>query len=176
MISLSHNEKYGTPKAVVQRIENYYIGHKFDLDVCAEPHTAICKNFITKEQNMFKYNITTRYNFMNPPYIKRGWITQKFKKGNEVIKEKIYHEYGIDDFIKFAHDQHFKNNVIFAVLVFSNITSTSYYQEYVGETPQDKIKNHATIFDYPKRIQFELNNKPDGVPAFANKVIVYREP
>lgn len=173
LTKLSGKNDYGTPFKVIERIEEKYIKTKFKIDACASDYNAKCDTYFTPEQNMFAQQLDDTF-FMNPTYNKKGYRT--FNKGR-ADEYKIYNEFGTDDFVKFAHDQHFKHNSIGAVLLFANTSSSEYIQKFVGETFEDRIKNECEIFLYPKRIQFdEFENgikKPTGTPAMSNYVIVY---
>jgi len=167
MTKLNGKDDYGTPRIVVNYIERNYALTEFQLDACASDYNFKCEKYFDKKQNMFRMQLN-RPTFMNPIYGKKGWHTDK-KTG-----EKWFNEYGTGDFLKFAHDQHFKHNSIIAVLVFANISSSDYFKKYVGETPHIRAINECEVFFYPKRICFEdENHKSVGTPSLSSMVIVY---
>jgi len=65
---------------------------------------------------------------------KKGWKTDK------KTKQKTFNEYGTGDFIEFAHKQHFKHDSTITISVFSNVSSSDYFQKYVGATPEIRKK------------------------------------
>ncbi|MCK4830548.1 hypothetical protein KA005_83290, partial [bacterium] len=63
-------DKRQTPKSVVRRLQ-HLIGMQFDIDLCAEPHTAKAANYFTEDDdslsldwNKFTYTCA----WLNPPY------------------------------------------------------------------------------------------------------------
>jgi len=185
MTKLSGKDDWGTPKLVVDYIERNYAMCKFEIDACASDYNHKCDFYITKEMNLFRHKLNKPF-FMNPIYGKKG--TRKIYKrdennkpvldgsGKRIVIGEIYNEYGTEDFVKFAHDEFFRHGQTGAVLLFANVSSSEYYQKYVGETPEDRIKNSCDIFMYPKRIGFEdSDGKPVGTPSLSSMVVVYDE-
>lgn len=68
-----------TPWHVVRRLESH-LGRRFDLDVCAEPHTAKAGAHYTADDDGLGLPWSCRLAWCNPPYRAIGpWIA----KGNE---------------------------------------------------------------------------------------------
>ena len=76
----SNNQQWATRLEVYNQIKEYTGGY-FDLDPCAEEHTAKCDRFFTKEQDMFNKDLDWGFDagqfaggyyqstvFMNPEY------------------------------------------------------------------------------------------------------------
>ena len=76
----SNNQQWATRPEVYEQIKEYTGGY-FDLDPCAEKHTAKCDRFFTKEQDMFSKDLDWGFDagqfaggyyqstvFMNPEY------------------------------------------------------------------------------------------------------------
>lgn len=170
---LTGTDNYGTPIDVVDYISEKYVKAKFVIDACASNYNAKCDVYFTKQDNMFEQQLDETF-FMNPIYGKKGYRT--VEKGT-MYEHQIYNEYGTGDFLKFARDQHFKHNSIGAVLLFANTSSSKYIHNFVGETPEDRIKNECELFLYPRRIsfdEFEHGVKiPNGTPAMSSYVVVY---
>lgn len=185
MTKLTGRDDWGTPKLVVDYIERNYVLKKFEIDACASDYNHKCDFYITKKMNMFRHQLKKTF-FMNPIYGKKGTrnIYKVDENNKKILDEKnrpivigqIHNEYGTADFVKFAHDQHFKHNSTGAVLLFANVSSSDYYQKFVGETPDERIKNHCDIFMYPRRIAFENpDGSPVGTPSLSSMVVVYDE-
>ena len=102
--SIKVQDEYGTPKELFQNICRKYDVYP-EIDICASKTNHVVPNYITKEQNCFNYNITEDF-FMNPPYSK------------------------VSEFMKFAHEQHLKNNVSCIILTYSK-TGTRWWHKYV---------------------------------------------
>lgn len=167
MTKLTGTVDWGTPIADFNYIESEYVGRPFEIDACASILNYKVKNFFSKDDSLFNHRLN-KPTFMNPPYAKKGKRTDK-KTG-----ETIFNEYGVDDFVRYAHQQFHHWQEPIAILLFSNVSSSKYYQDCVGEKPQDKKNNSVAVFDYPKRIQF-LNNlqKPVGTPSLSSIVVLY---
>ncbi len=167
MTKLTGKDDWGTPKFWVDYFERNYSLCKFEIDACASDYNHKCEKYFDKKQNMFRMQLD-KPTFMNPIYGKKGWHTDK------TTKTKWFNEYGTDDFIKFAHAQHIKHKMPITVLVFANISSSDYYQKYVGETPEIRHQNNCDVFFPPKRIQFEDEfGKSVGTPSLSSMVICY---
>lgn len=167
MIKLTGKDDWGTPINVYHYIEKEYVKKQFQLDACASDYNFKHQNYYSKKDNMFSKQLDCT-TFMNPIYGKKGWKTDK--KTNQ----KTFNEYGTGDFIEFAHKQHFKHDSTIAILVFSNVSSSDYFQKYVGATPEIRKRNECEVFFYPKRISFlDSNKKTVGMPSLASMVIVY---
>jgi len=168
---LIHKDDYETPPKDYKYIcENYNVNPI--IDACATKDNAKCLEYITPEMDLFKQKLKDDF-WMNAPYRKKGWQTNNKGKQNEFRR---FNYTGIEDFIKFAHDQHFLWNVTGTLLLFSNISSSDYFKRYIGETPQDRIDNEVEVYFYPNRINFLDNyHRPTGIPAFSSLVAIYRE-
>jgi len=104
LYSINVQDEYGTPKELFQKIcDKYKIFPQ--IDICASDTNHVISNYITKEQNCFKYSITKDF-FMNPPYSR------------------------VSEFMEFAYDQHIKNNVSCIILTYSK-TGTRWWHKYV---------------------------------------------
>lgn len=171
--TLTHKDEYATPRHAFLKIEKEYAKTKFVLDACASKWNAQCKMYITKEQDMFNFDFKWP-TFMNPIYGKKGKWTINKGKPNE---QSGFNKYGTEDFVSYAHAQHFKHDQVISILLFANTSSSDYIQKYVGETPEDRMNNECEIFLYPNRIRFyeKLNGTivQSGTPAMSNFVIVY---
>lgn len=176
MTKLTHSDDYGTPKIVVDYIERNYALCKFTLDACASEHNHKCDNYFDRKQNMFRMQLN-QPTFMNPIYGKKGWhrlYGKRLPNGKREILKEWFNDYGTGDFVKFAHDQFEKHQQTIAVLLFANVSSSVYFQKYVGETMLAQIKNACRVFFYPKRICFEdANGEPVGTPSLSSIVAVY---
>jgi hypothetical protein len=168
--NLAHKDDWATPAHLIPYIKtNYEVNPTIDL--CATKSNAKFEKFITPEMDLFTQEIKED-GFINAPYRKRGWTTLNKGKPNE---KRIFNETGIEDFMLFVHKEHLSHNVTITSLVFTNVSSTKWFQQIVGERDKDRIKNHAELNLYPKRIQFlDDNGTPVGIPAFSSAVIVWR--
>jgi len=170
MTKLTGKDDYGTPKKVVNYIAVHYAKTTFEIDACASKYNHKCSYYITKDMNLF-YHKLDRPTFMNPIYGKKGYRTFNKGKSDEYT---IYNKYGTADFVRYAHGQHIKYDTTMAVLLFGNVSSSEYFQLFVGETPEDKGKNHCEVFHYPKRISFENEfGYSIGTPSLSSIVVVY---
>ena len=52
----SVNQQWSTRWECFEQIQDY-VGYEFNLDPCAEPETAKCKKFFTKEDDMFSKDL-----------------------------------------------------------------------------------------------------------------------
>ena len=167
MTKLTGKDDWGTPIDWVHYFERNYALTEFQIDACASEYNYKCANWFGKNQDMFRMQLNCP-TFMNPIYSKKGWHHNK-KTG-----EKWFIEKGTDDFVKFAHDQHFKHNSVIAVLLFANVSSSKYFKRYIGETPDIRASNQCELFFPPKRIEFEnKSGNPVGTPSLSSMVVVY---
>ena len=60
----SISEKWRTPKALFDRLNDEF---KFEIDLCAEPNTALCDKFFTKDDDALKQK-WSGVCWINPPY------------------------------------------------------------------------------------------------------------
>ena len=74
----SEKEDWETPLEFFNKLDGEF---HFDLDVCASPQNAKCKEFFTKEQNGLEQSWRNRTCWMNPPYGKS--IGNWMKKAEE---------------------------------------------------------------------------------------------
>ena len=94
----SNNQQWATRSEVYEQIKEYTGGY-FDLDPCAEEHTAKCERFFTKEQDMFSKELDWGFDagqfaggyfkstvFMNPEYGREQ--TKFIKELIDRIKDK----------------------------------------------------------------------------------------
>ena len=166
MVKLTGKDDWGTPVDVYKHIEKEYAKKPFELDACASDYNFKHENYYSKKDDMFSKELDCT-TFMNPIYGKKGWKTDK-KTG-----EKSFNKHGTGDFIEFAYKQHFKHDSTITILVFSNISSSDYFQRCVGETPKIRKENECEIFFYAKRISFlDSNKKTVGMLSLASMVIV----
>ena len=114
------------------------------IDICASKTNHVLPNYITKEQNCFNHSITKDF-FMNPPYSR------------------------ISEFMRFAYEQHVRNNVSCILLTYSK-TGTKWWHRYVQDT--------ADHLDFQKgRISFldEDGNKTKHCAPYDSVWIIYKK-
>lgn len=169
VLKLKHKNNYETPWRIFNYIKERYKVNPL-LDVCATPQNAKCPMFFTEQDDTITCEYTFDF-FMNPIYNPKGWRTINKGKPDE---QRIFYKYGIADFIRHADEQRRKHNVTGTLLVFANISGTSYFQKHVGETEADRQTTKCEINFLPKRVNFTLDGKPQGTPAFTSMAIVMR--
>lgn len=117
---------------------------------------AKLSEYITQEQDFFKTEIT-KDAFANFPYY----------KSTKGVK-------GMDQFFERAYLQHVKNKINFAILAFTIITSTDYYNKFVGTHQKNIYGEKVEIVTLPKRVNFLCrHNYPVGTPAYSSFLILF---
>lgn len=62
-------DRFGTPMFLTDALQAHF--GRFDLDLAAEPWSAVCDALITKEQDLFKQRMMhLGHGYLNPPYSK----------------------------------------------------------------------------------------------------------
>lgn len=108
----SRNQQWATRTEDFLRIQQH-LGRTYNLDPCAEHHTAKCANYITKEEDLFKTDWFSKTNgepiqfFANPEYGKR-----------------------MPEFVKFFVEQSKKDGIVGDVLIPAR-TDTKLFHEVI---------------------------------------------
>ncbi len=139
---IHRNDEYGTPK---QYFGKACIEYKISpqIDICASKVNHVLPNYITKEQNCLKLDIKEDF-FMNPPYSE------------------------VDEFMKFAYDQHIKNNVNVLILIYAKV-DTRWWHQYV--------EGRAEVHNIRGRIKFNCKHgyQKDNCAPYPNCWVIFRK-
>jgi len=104
------------------------------LDVCATKKNTKCHEYFTMKNNGLKMEWDKPF-FLNPPYNNVG------------------------EWIKKAHEMHWKYHVDGMALVFSK-TGVSWFHHYLWDCHRMKWSPHVEVFMHKGRIRFLENGKP----------------
>jgi phage N-6-adenine-methyltransferase len=125
----SETDNWETPQELFDELNKI---HKFELDVCASPKNAKCKNYFTKEQNGLE-QVWIGSVWMNPPY------------GREIGK-----------WMKKAYEEAFNGTKV--VCLVPARTDTAWFQDYAmkGQITfirgRLKFGNHKNSAPFPSAI------------------------
>ena len=138
---IHRNDEYGTPQELFnEACEKFNIHPK--LDICASKINHVLPAYLTKNDNCFDYKITCDF-FMNPEYSN--------------VKESM----------KFAYEQHVKNNVSGLVLIYAKV-DTKWWHNYV--------EGKAEVHNIKGRIKFNCRHgyQKDNCAPYPSCWVIWR--
>ena len=140
----SGKDDWETPPELFEELDAEF---HFDLDPCAKPKTAKCKDFYTPEQDGLQQDWGGRRVFCNPPYSKKN-------RGNP----------GQEAWIKKCADEAKKPGTLVVMLIPAR-TDTRAFHEY--------IYNKAEIRFLPGRVHFYTDGKRGDAAPFPSMIVVF---